>query len=81
MRRLVGGIPSGAQHTFISPARRGFGTERVRRPQLRENSMRFRITIRDENDQPQTYTGIGDPAALEAAAYDNGAMGVTVIVE
>lgn len=43
--------------------------------------MRFRITIRDENDRPETYTAIGDPAALEAAAYDAGAMGVTIIKE
>lgn len=42
--------------------------------------MSFRITIRDENDQPETYTAIGDPAALEAAAYDASAMGVTVMV-
>lgn len=43
--------------------------------------MRFRITIKDENDRGETYTAIGDPAALEAAAYDAGAMGVTVIPE
>jgi len=43
--------------------------------------MRFRITVRDENDRPSTYTAIGNAAALEAAAYDNGAMGVTVIPE
>ena len=43
--------------------------------------MAYRITIKDENDQPQTYVAIGDPAALEAAAYDAGAMGVTVIPE
>lgn len=42
--------------------------------------MRFRITVRDENDRPATYTAIGDPAALEAAAYDAGAMGVTLVV-
>ena len=42
--------------------------------------MRFRITVRDENDHPETYTAIGDRAALEAAAYDAGAMGVTVVV-
>jgi len=42
--------------------------------------MSFRITIRDENDRPETYTAIGDPAVLEAAAYDAGAMGVTVMV-
>jgi len=42
--------------------------------------MCFRITVRDENDQPETYTAIGDPAALEAAAYDAGALGVTVMV-
>ncbi|WP_267874626.1 MULTISPECIES: hypothetical protein [unclassified Massilia] len=42
--------------------------------------MSFQITIRDENDQPKTYTAIGDPAALEAAAYDAGAMGVTLMV-
>lgn len=42
--------------------------------------MRLRITVRDEHDRPQTYTAIGDPAAHEAAAYDRGAMGVTVVV-
>lgn len=42
--------------------------------------MRIRITVRDENDHPETYTAIGDPAALEAAAYDAGALGVTVMV-
>lgn len=40
-----------------------------------------RITIRDASDVPTTYTAIGDPAALEAAAYDDGAMGVAVMVE
>ena len=42
--------------------------------------MRLRITVRDEHDRPATYTAIGDPAAHEAAAYDAGAMGVTVVV-
>lgn len=42
--------------------------------------MRYRITVRDENDQPESYTAIGDPVALEAAAYDAGYMGVTVMV-
>jgi len=42
--------------------------------------MHLRITVRDENDRPETYTAIGDPAALEAAAYDAGAVGVTVMV-
>ena len=42
--------------------------------------MRIRITVRDENDRAATYTAIGDPAVLEAAAYDAGYLGVTVVV-
>lgn len=42
--------------------------------------MHLRITVRDESDRPETYAAIGDPAALEAAAYEAGAMGVTVMV-
>lgn len=43
--------------------------------------MRFRITIKDQNDQPHTYTAIGDRDALMDAAYDSGAFSVTVITE
>jgi len=43
--------------------------------------MCFRITVRDADNIPTTYTAIGDPVALANAAYDDGAMGVTVILE
>lgn len=43
--------------------------------------MAYRITIKDENNQPQTYTAIGDRDALMDAAYDSGALSVTLIKE
>lgn len=41
--------------------------------------MSFRITV-IEPTGPRTYTAIGDRDALIDAAYDGGALGVTVIV-
>jgi hypothetical protein len=51
-------------------------------PQLaqREFGLSYTITVKDEHDQARSYTAIGDARALEAAAYDAGAMGVTVMV-
>lgn len=43
--------------------------------------MKFRITIKDEKNQPQSYTAIGDRDALMDAAYDRGAMSVTIQVQ
>lgn len=42
--------------------------------------MRFRITTQTAAGS-QTYSAIGDRDALLDAAYDNGALGVTVIPE
>jgi hypothetical protein len=42
--------------------------------------MAFRITVIDSaGAKPRTYTAIGDRNALMDAAYDSGAMGVTVL--
>jgi hypothetical protein len=51
-------------------------------PQLaaREFGLTYVITVKDERDRARTYTAIGDARALEAAAYDGGAMGVTIMV-
>jgi hypothetical protein len=44
--------------------------------------MRYRVTIcTAPNVDPITYTAIGDRDALQDAAYDDGAMGVSVILE
>ena len=43
--------------------------------------MCYRITIRNADDIPTSYTAIGDPEELQNAAYDDGALGVTVMVE
>ncbi|MEH6434334.1 hypothetical protein [Massilia sp. DD77] len=43
--------------------------------------MAYRITIKDENDRPQTYIAIGDRDALMDAAYDDGALSVSIIKE
>jgi hypothetical protein len=40
--------------------------------------MAFRITVVDETG-PRTYTAIGNRDALMDAAYDQGALGVTVL--
>lgn len=42
---------------------------------------RYRITVRDVNNTSTTYTAIGRRDALLDAAYDNGALGVTIIEE
>ena len=42
--------------------------------------MAFRITVIDApNAAPRTYTAIGNRDALMDAAYDEGALGVTVL--
>lgn len=42
--------------------------------------MAFRITVIDSaGAAPRTYTAIGDRNALMDAAYDRGALGVTVL--
>jgi len=46
----------------------------------RDFGVSYTITERDENDKRSTYTAIGNPDALADAAYDNGAMGVSVMV-
>lgn len=44
--------------------------------------MRYRITICiAAGAAPISYTAIGDRDALQDAAYDDGAMGVSVILE
>lgn len=44
--------------------------------------MRFRITIVTEpGAEPITRTAIGDRDALQDAAYDEGALGVTLILD
>ena len=44
--------------------------------------MRYRITIcTAPGTAPITYTAIGDRDALQDAAYNDGAMGVSVILE
>jgi len=44
--------------------------------------MRYRITIVTEpGAEPISYSAIGTLNALQDAAYDDGAMGVSVIVE
>ncbi|WP_170976636.1 hypothetical protein [Massilia sp. HP4] len=44
--------------------------------------MCFRITVRTAPDAPPySYTAIGDAEDLQNAAYDDGALGVTVMVE
>lgn len=40
--------------------------------------MKFLITIIDETGQRETYHAIGAMGALMDAAYDNGALGVSV---
>ncbi|MYM81130.1 hypothetical protein GTP44_04045 [Duganella sp. FT50W] len=51
-------------------------------PQLaaREFGLVYTITVRDDDDRPRSYAAIGDPRALQDAAYDAGAMGVTIMV-
>lgn len=44
--------------------------------------MRYRITIiTAPGAEPSTYTAIGNRDALQDAAYEAGALGVTVIAE
>jgi len=44
--------------------------------------MRYRITIcTAAGAAPVTYTAIGDRDQLQDAAYDDGALGVSVILE
>lgn len=51
-------------------------------PQLaaREFGMAYNVTVRDANDRARSYTAIGTARALEDAAYDAGAMGVSMMV-
>jgi hypothetical protein len=42
--------------------------------------MTFRITVIDETG-PRTYSAIGDRDVLMDAAYNDGALGVTVMVQ
>lgn len=51
-------------------------------PQLaqREFGLSYLITVKDEHDRARSYTAIGDARALEAAAYDAGAMGISMMV-
>ncbi|MYM34887.1 hypothetical protein GTP38_11105 [Duganella sp. FT94W] len=51
-------------------------------PQLaaREFGLTYTVTVKDDVDQPRSYNAIGDAGALIDAAYDAGAMGVTIMV-
>lgn len=51
-------------------------------PQLarREFGLTYTVTVKDDDDQARSYTAIGDPRALQDAAYDAGAMGVFIRV-
>ncbi|WP_268907164.1 hypothetical protein [Collimonas humicola] len=42
--------------------------------------MSFQITIKTQDGGTETYSDIGDRNALMDAAYDAGALGVTVMV-
>ena len=51
-------------------------------PQLaaREFGLSYTVTVKDAYDRARTYSAIGDPRALQDAAYDAGAMGVFIRV-
>jgi hypothetical protein len=50
------------------------------KPSAQETFMTFRITARNSAGST-TYTAIGDRDALIDAAYDDGALGVTVMAQ
>ncbi|SDF79877.1 MULTISPECIES: hypothetical protein [unclassified Duganella] len=51
-------------------------------PQLaaREFGLTYTVTVKDGDDKSRSYTAIGNPHALQDAAYDAGALGVFIRV-